>query len=66
MQHQYRQAGRFGRVTASLHIPRSLHRYRQTATVETGAEVKVPIFINQGDKIKIDTRTGAYLERVKA
>lgn len=36
------------------------------ATVETGAEVKVPIFINQGDKIKIDTRTGAYLERVKA
>ncbi|HRO08058.1 MAG TPA: elongation factor P [Saprospiraceae bacterium] len=36
------------------------------ATVETGAEVKVPIFINQGDKIKVDTRTGAYLERVKA
>ena len=36
------------------------------ATVETGAEVKVPIFINQGDKIKIDTRTGAYLERVKS
>lgn len=35
------------------------------ATVETGAEVKVPIFINQGDKIKIDTKTGAYLERVK-
>ncbi len=38
----------------------------KSATVETGAEVKVPIFINQGDKIKIDTRTGAYLERVKA
>jgi elongation factor P len=36
------------------------------ATVETGAEVKVPIFINEGDRIKIDTRTGAYLERVKA
>jgi len=36
------------------------------ATVETGAEVKVPIFINQGDKIKIDTKTGGYLERVKA
>lgn len=36
------------------------------ATVETGAEVKVPIFINQGDKIKVDTRTGAYLERVKS
>lgn len=35
------------------------------ATVETGAEVKVPIFINQGDFIKIDTKTGSYLERVK-
>lgn len=35
------------------------------ATVETGAEVKVPIFINEGDKIKIDTRTGDYLERVR-
>ncbi|MBK9255562.1 MAG: elongation factor P [Saprospiraceae bacterium] len=36
------------------------------ATVETGAEVKVPIFINQGDKIKIDTKTGAYQERIKS
>lgn len=35
------------------------------ATVETGAEVRVPLFINEGDKIKIDTRTGAYSERVK-
>jgi elongation factor P len=35
------------------------------ATVETGAEVKVPLFINVGDKIKIDTRTGEYLERAK-
>lgn len=35
------------------------------ATIETGAEIKVPIFINQGDEIKIDTRTGSYLERVK-
>lgn len=38
----------------------------KAATVETGAEVKVPIFINQGDKIKIDSKTGAYLERVKS
>lgn len=37
----------------------------KNATLETGAEVKVPIFINTGDKIKIDTRTGEYLERVK-
>lgn len=36
------------------------------ATVETGAEVKVPIFINEGDKIRIDTKTGTYQERVKA
>lgn len=35
------------------------------ATVETGAEVKVPLFIDQGEKIKIDTRTGEYLERAK-
>ena len=35
------------------------------ATVETGAEIKVPLFINEGDKIKIDTRSGEYLERAK-
>ena len=34
------------------------------ATLETGAEIKVPMFINEGDVIKIDTRTGEYLERV--
>lgn len=33
------------------------------ATVETGAEVYVPLFVNIGDKIKIDTRTGEYLSR---
>ena len=36
------------------------------ATVETGAKVKVPLFINTGDIIKVDTRTGQYSERVKA
>lgn len=35
------------------------------ATVETGAEVKVPLFIDQGERIKIDTRTGTYSERAK-
>ena len=34
------------------------------ATLETGAEVKVPLFINIGDVLKIDTRTSEYLERV--
>lgn len=33
------------------------------ATLETGAIVKVPLFVNQGDMIRIDTRTGEYLER---
>lgn len=35
------------------------------AIVETGATVNVPLFINEGDVIKIDTRTGGYIERVK-
>ena len=35
------------------------------ATVETGAEIKVPMFIDEGETIRIDTRTGEYLERVK-
>jgi len=34
------------------------------ATMETGLVVQVPLFINSGDKLKIDTRTGAYIERV--
>ena len=35
------------------------------AILETGAEIKVPLFINPGDRIRIDTRTGEYLERCK-
>lgn len=35
------------------------------ATVETGAEIRVPLFINQGDFIKIDTRSASYVERAK-
>jgi len=38
----------------------------KNATVETGVEIKVPLFINEGDKVKIDTRTGDYVERVKS
>lgn len=37
----------------------------KNATVETGANINVPLFINEGDKIKIDTATGSYMERVK-
>ena len=35
------------------------------ATLETGAVLPVPIFINPGDRIKVDTRTGGYVERAK-
>ena len=35
------------------------------ATVETGARINVPLFINEGDKIKIDTEKSSYMERVK-
>ena len=35
------------------------------ATLETGAEIRVPLFINEGEKIKINTKDGSYVERVK-
>lgn len=37
----------------------------KAATVETGAEIQVPAFIDQGETVRIDTRTGEYVERVK-
>jgi elongation factor P len=35
------------------------------ATLETGAVVQVPLFVERGDRIRVDTRTGQYLERVR-
>ncbi len=35
------------------------------ATLETGAVIQVPLFVNQGEKVKVDTRTGEYIERAK-
>lgn len=35
------------------------------ATVDSGAEIRVPLFVNEGDWVKIDTRTGEYVERIK-
>jgi len=35
------------------------------ATTETGAEIRVPLFINEGDKVKINTEDGSYMERIK-
>jgi elongation factor P len=36
------------------------------AKLETGAQINVPLFINEGDTLKVDTRTGEYSERVKS
>ena len=36
----------------------------KNAVLETGAEIKVPMFVNEGDKVRIDTRTSEYMERV--
>jgi elongation factor P len=35
------------------------------ATLESGMTIQVPLFINEGDRVKVDTRTGSYIERVK-
>jgi elongation factor P len=40
-------------------------RTLKSATLENGVEVRVPLFVNTGDKIKIDTASGSYMERVK-
>jgi len=37
----------------------------KSATVETGIEIRVPLFVNQGDRVRVDTRTGDYIERGK-
>jgi len=41
-------------------------RAMKSATVETGATVMVPLFVNENEIIKIDSKTGAYMERVKS
>ena len=44
-------------------LPIDFNGSLKPATLETGAQVKVPLFINEGDVLKIDTRTGEYLSR---
>lgn len=51
----YTEPGAKGNSTGNVQKP---------ATVSTGAELMVPVFINQGDTVRIDTRTGEYVERV--
>jgi elongation factor P len=60
-------------ITVNLEVTRSEPGVRgdtasgatKPATLSTGHTVQVPLFINEGDVLKIDTRTGEYLERVK-
>ena len=42
----------------------SVSNLTKMAKLETGADIRVPLFIKEGDKIKVDTRTGEYVERV--
>ena len=56
MEVTYTEPAARGNTTANVTKP---------ATVETGAEVQVPGFIDQGEKIKVDARTGAYIERAR-
>ena len=42
----------------------SVSNLQKNATTNTGIELKVPLFIKEGDKVRVDTRTGEYLERV--
>lgn len=58
LQVTYTEPGIKGDTTSSTAL--------KPATLETGAVVNVPIFVNTGEKIKIDTRTVEYVERVKA
>ncbi|MCL5021507.1 MAG: elongation factor P, partial [Bacteroidetes bacterium] len=43
----------------------SVNNVMKPAKLETGATVNVPLFVNEGDVLKIDTRTASYVERVK-
>jgi elongation factor P len=57
MEVTYTEPGVKGDTTSSTAL--------KPATIETGATINVPIFINEGEKIKVDTRTKEYVERVK-
>ncbi|MCX5782452.1 MAG: elongation factor P [Elusimicrobia bacterium] len=42
----------------------SVSNMMKPATLETGVEIQVPLFVKEGDKVRVDTRTGEYIERV--
>ncbi|MCH9032084.1 MAG: elongation factor P, partial [candidate division Zixibacteria bacterium] len=43
----------------------SVSNLTKTAKLETGAEIKVPLFVEEGNHVKVDTRTGEYIERAR-
>jgi len=57
MEVTYTEPGVKGDTTSSTAL--------KPATIETGAKINVPIFVNEGEKIKVDTRTREYVERVR-
>jgi len=57
MEITYSEPGVKGDTTSSTAL--------KPATLETGATINVPIFVNTGDRVKVDTRTREYVERVK-
>ena len=65
-----RRAARLGRAGRHVHRARprrdSATGRTKPATLETGHEIQVPLFINQGEKVKVDTRDSSYMGRVKS
>ena len=59
----YSYKGKVFNVEPPFFVELEVTNATKPATVETGAEIKVPLFIEPGEKIKIDTRTGEYLSR---
>ena len=53
-------------MVSRLRLANQIFEELKPATVETGAEIRVPLFINEGEIVEIDTRDGSYVGRVKA
>ena len=51
------------RVSTLIFSPVLMNNVQKPVTLETGITVQVPLFIKTGEKIKVDTRTGKYMER---
>ena len=56
-------ARRLRKVTTATVTPNTATNATKPATLETGVEIRVPLFINEGDLIEVDTRDGSYVTR---